>query len=159
MTETIIECISAIFCVILGWKLNCLYENKLRKVRLNYSLQQAADISDDDKSLRTKYSESDYCLQIYNTGNTPYILQQISLQNRKHIITDCIIIEEKTLQPYEKFIYRFSEQEYDAILWHCEKEDIKRCKVIAFDIESKKNIGNLDLTLPYLQSHPRKIVY
>ena len=101
-----------------------------RKVKLNCSLQPATDINETEPSLRTKYSESDYCLQIFNSGNTPYVLRYVSLRYGKHIITDCVLPEEKALHPYEKYLYRFSEQEYNTIRWHCENSDLKNCKVM-----------------------------
>lgn len=135
--------------------LKCILNFRPKKVKLNYSLQAATDINETEPSLRTKYSESDYCLQIYNTSNTPYILKYVSLRDGKHIITDCILSEEITLRPYEKYVYRFNEQEYDAIRWNCEKSNLKNCKAIAYDINNKKSTGKLDLVLPYLQSHMR----
>lgn len=132
-----------------------IFNFRIEKVKLNYSLQIATDTNETESSLRTKYSESDYCLQIYNTSSTPYILKYVSLRYEKHIITDCILTEEITLRPYEKYVYRFSEQEYDTICWHCEKSDLKNCKAIAYDINNKKSTGKLDLILPYLQSHMR----
>lgn len=148
MVEIVISIISSV----LGWFLNCIYEKRIKKVKLSYSLQQSANINDIDHELRTKYSPSDYEIQIYNIGDTPYILNQISLRYGKHTITDCIITEEdKTIIPYTSFTYRLNEQEYDAIKWHCKKANLKECKVVAYDMSGKKCIGKLDLILAYLQ--------
>lgn len=156
MEEIIISVISTILGSVLGWFLNCVYEKKIKKVKLSYSLQQSADINDTDHELRTKYSPSDYEIQIYNVSDTPYILNQISLRYGKHTITDCIITEEnKTIMPYTNYTYRLNEQEYDAIKWHCKKANLKECKVVAYDVNGKKCIGTLDLILPYLQSRFR----
>lgn len=151
--EIIASIVSTIIGTVLGWTLNCVYERRIKKVKLNFSLQQSADIMESDKGFRTKYSPSDYEIQIYNTGTTPYILSQVSLRYRNHTITDCIITEDdKTIMPYESFTYRLSEQEYDTILWHCKQADLKECKVVVCDVGGKKSVGKLDLILPYLQS-------
>lgn len=156
MIEIIISVISTIIGTVMGWILNCIYEKRIRKVKLSYYLQQSADINDTDHELRTKYSLSDYEIQIYNIGDTPYILNQISLRYGKHTITDCIITEEdKTIMPYTSFTYRLKEQEYDAIKWHCKKANLKECKIVAYGVGSKKCIGKLDLILPYIQSQFR----
>lgn len=148
---------SGIFCTILGWVLNCLYQNRFNKVKLSFSLQQASGIEDRIvPEFRTKYSESDYCIKVYNTGNTSYILEQISLQYKKKTITDCVIVEEnQTIAPYGCYTYQLNEQEYDAILWHCKQADLKSCKVVAYDVAGKKTTGSLDLILPYIQTHQR----
>lgn len=152
MVEIVISIISSV----LGWFLNCIYEKRIKKVKLSYSLQQSANINDIDHELRTKYSPSDYEIQIYNIGDTPYILNQISLRYGKHTITDCIITEEdKTIMPHTSFKYRLNEQEYDAIKWNCKKANLKECKVVAYDVSGKKCIGKLDLILAYLQSRFR----
>ena len=156
MIETIINVVGAIFCTVLGWTLNCIYENRAKKVKLTFSLQTSPDIEESDKALRTKYSPSDYEIQVYNIGSTPYLLNQISLRYEKHTITDCMIIEEdKAIMPYESYIYHLNEQEYDAILWHCKRADLKECKVVAYDVSGKKCKGKLDLVLPYIQSRVR----
>ncbi len=143
---------------ILGWLLTVLYENKIKKVKLYYSLQQSADIeSNTDPEYRTKYSDSDYCIEVYNVGNTSIILEQISLRHKKGIVTDCVITDEdKTIQPFGHYTYQLSMQEYDAIQWHCEKANLKRCKVDAYDINGKRIRGSIDLILPYLQVNFRE---
>lgn len=139
---------------ILGWVLNVLYENKVKKVKLCYSLQQLANVEDNvNLELRTKYSDSDYCIEIYNVGSTPIVLEQISLRYEKKVIVDCIITDEnKTIQPYDHYTYTLNMQEYDAILWHCKNANLKRCKVSAYDVSGKRIKGSIDLVLPYLQA-------
>ncbi len=143
---------------ILGWFLNVLYENKVKKVKLCYSLQQSASIeSNIAPEYKTKYSDSDYCIEVYNVGNTAVILEQISLRYKKRIITDCVITDEdKTIQPYGHYTYQLTMQEYDDIQWHCKNSNLKRCKVVAYDINGKRIRGSIDLILPYLQVNFRK---
>ncbi len=147
-----------LFGTILGWLLNVLYENRIKKVRLYYSLQQSANIEfNTAPEYRTKYSDSDYCIEVYNVGNTAIILKQISLRHKKGIITDCVITDEdKIIQPFGHYTYQLTMQEYDAIQWHCKSANLKRCKVAAYDISGKRIRGSIDLILPYLQVNFRK---
>lgn len=158
MLQTIISVIGTILGTILGWSLNCLYEQKVRKVKLCYSLQPAGNRDElVEYELRTKYSESDYCIEIYNIGTTPYFLEKFSLVYKHGIIVDCIIVENnKAIMPYERYTYHLNEQEYDSILYHCKKSDIKKCKVFAYDVADKRCVGEIDLFLPHLQSNFRR---
>lgn len=154
MIQTIISVLGTILGTILGWSLNCLYENNVRKVKLCYSLQPANQDELTEHELRTKYSESDYCIEIYNVGTTPYLLEKFSLVYKKKIIVDCIIIDNnKAIMPYGSYTYHLNEQEYDCILHHCKKSDIKKCKVFSHDVAGKRCIGEIDLSLPHLQSN------
>lgn len=155
MLLTIISVLGTLLGTILGWSLNCLYENNVRKVKLCYSLQPVANQDElVEYELRTKYSESDYCIEIYNVGNTPYLLERFSLVYKKSIIVDCFIVEDnKAIMPYESYTYHLNQQEYDSLLYHCNKSDIKECKVFAYDVGGKRCVGEIDLFLPHMQSN------
>lgn len=151
MIHTIITAISTILGAIIGWSLNYCSEAERRKIRLCYSLQTAESIDTIEPELRTKYSESDYCIQIYNVGNTPYVLESFYLVHKKKIIVHCVITDNNAIMPYEKYTYRLTEQEYDSILFHCKESNIKKCKVHAYDVGGKKCKGEIDLFLPHIQ--------
>jgi hypothetical protein len=144
----------ALLIAILGWALTHIQEKKRQGIKLCYALQPSR-MEDDliDKEFRTKTSESGYGIQIYNIGNVPFLFEQISLRYKKTIINDCFNAEEqKTIMPYESYVYQLSEQDYDAILYHCKKSDLKDCDVIACDVSGKKSKGKLDLILPSIQA-------
>lgn len=131
---------------ILGWTLNGIRENFYRKVKLCFQIQ----ITENQNELtslehRTKTSESDFGLEIYNIGQTPIFINYIRLYYRKIIITDCFMTGLK-LMPYEKNTYNLMMQDYDAILYHRKKLKIKKCKVIAYDIAGKRVKGELDIS-------------
>lgn len=131
---------------ILGWTLNGIRENFYRKVKLCFQIQ----ITENQNELtslehRTKTSESEFGLEIYNIGQTPIFINYIRLYYRKIIITDCFMTGLK-LMPYEKNTYNLMMQDYDAILYHRKKLKIKKCKVIAYDIAGKRVKGELDIS-------------
>lgn len=138
---------------VLGWALNCLQDSRSKKLKLCLSLQPGnldSELMDED--LRTKTSESGYCMQIYNIGQMPFFFEQISLQYKKITIIDCINIEEQNvILPFKSYIYQLNMQEYNSILYHCKNSKLKECKVIAYDISGKKAKSKLDLTLPAIQ--------
>lgn len=154
MLQTIISVIGTLLGTVLGWTLNCLYEQRTKKVKLCYSFQPVANRDElVEHELRTKYSQSDYCIQIYNIGTTPCFLEYFSLVYKNTIIVDCFILEnDKAIMPYERYIYHLNEQELDAILYHCNKSNIKKCKVFAYDVGGKKCSSEIDLFIPNLQS-------
>lgn len=153
MMQTIISVLGTILGVILGWTLNCLYDRNAKKVKLCYSLQPATDRDGIiEPELRTKYSDSDYCIQVYNVGITPFLLEKFSLVYDNCIIVDCVIVENnKAIMPYENYTYHLNEQEYDSILHYCNKISIKKCDIIAYDVSGEKCISQLDLFLPNIQ--------
>lgn len=48
--------------------------------------------------------------------------------------------------PYEKSTYNLMMQDYDAILYHRKNLNIKKCKVIAYDIAGKEVKRELDIS-------------
>jgi hypothetical protein len=151
---TIVGVLGTLFGTVLGWILNYLQDSRNKKIRLCFSLQPS-NMEEEliDKEIRTKTSESGYCIQIYNISQIPFLFEQISLRYKKSIITDCFNTDEqKAIMPYKGCYYQLSEQDYDAILHHCKKNNLKECKVIAYDVSGKKGKGKLDLILPSIQA-------
>lgn len=158
IVTSIISVLGVLSGTILGWTLNCLYDKRARKVKLCYSLQTVATNNErSDESPKNKYSESGYCIQIYNVGQTPYMLENISLRYKNSIIQDLDIIDNKVVMPYEIYTYSLSMQEYDSIIYHCKKSNLKKCKVFTYDVSNKKCVGFLDLSFPYIQCHFRNL--
>ena len=55
--------------------------------------------------------------------------------------------ENRIILPYHNAIYTLSEQEADAMQWHCQKEHFEECKVIAYSVDGKKAKGKLPVPL------------
>lgn len=150
---TIITVVGTLAGAVIGSVLTHHYDKQSREVKLCFNLQPSDGENEIDPEYRTKTSPSDYCIIAYNLGQTPFIIEQISLRGKKNnIITDCIIPGGKTLMPYESFSYQLNEQEYDSILYHCKQSDIKKCNIEAFDVGGNISKGKLDLFLPHMQS-------
>ena len=55
--------------------------------------------------------------------------------------------ENRIILPYHNAVYTLSEQEADAMQWHCQKEHFEECKVIAYSVDGKKAKGKLPVPL------------
>ena len=126
------------------------------KIKLSFSLQPKAEFNDElSDGCKTKYSDSGYCIYCYNTGNRPFIIENLVLMNKKSTITQCGIITE-VINPFSHIIYPLNVQEYDNILYHCGKKQIKKCDILAFEVSGRKYKSQIDLFLPSLQSSTMK---
>ena len=146
MIQTILAGVFTIVGTILGWTLNGIRESLNRKVKLCFQLQ----ITENQNELTTleyriKTSESGFGLEIYNIGQTPVFIKYVRLYYRKTLIADCLM-EDSKLMPYEKNIYNLMMQDYNAILYHRKKLNIKKCKVAAYDVTGKQVKGELDIS-------------
>lgn len=131
---------------ILGWTLNGIRENLNRKVKLCFQLQITGDQNElPPLECRTKTSESGFGLEIYNIGQTPVFIDYVRLYCKKTIIVDCDMTELR-LMPYEKSTYYLMMQDYDAILYHRKRLNIKKCKALAHDVTGKGVKGELDIS-------------
>lgn len=148
MNEIIINVVCSIFCVVLGVSLDRIFQKRSEKPKLHFSLQSADEINNE---YGTKYSPSGYQIEITNVSEKPYLLTQISLLNENKVMVDCFV-DNEILQPFGCCIYELSNQEYNAIKWHCKKTGIQKCTVVAYDKTDKRVKGELDLFLPYMQS-------
>lgn len=64
------------------------------KPRLQFAITCTRPNKLDDKELRTKYSNSDYSIEIYNHGPTPFILERFTLVHKKGMLIECPVSEE-----------------------------------------------------------------
>lgn len=147
---TIISVIGALAGAIIGSELTHYFDKQDKKIKLCFSIQPSDEGNETEPEYRTKTSYSDYCIVIYNIGQTPVVLERISLRHKK-IITDCIIPNVITLMPYKSYTYQLTEQEYNAILFYCKHFQIKKCRVIAYDVGERSYRSELDLFLPHMQ--------
>ncbi len=149
---TIITVVGTLAGAVVGAVITHHYDKQNRKVKLCFSLQYSDEENSIESEYRTKTSPSDYCIKVYNIGQTTFILEQISLRHKKKILTDCIASDAKSIMPYEQYTYYLNEEEYDAIIYHCKQLEIKKCKIAAYDVGGNLCESELDLSLPYIQS-------
>ena len=48
---------------------------------------------------------------------------------------------DRIILPFHNVVYTLSEQEADALEWHCQREHFEECQVTAISIEKKKAKG------------------
>ena len=117
------------------------------KPRLQFAITGTRPSELDDKELRTKYSNSDYSIEIYNLGPTPFILDRFTLVHKKGMLIECPVTEEdKTLSQQKNMVYIMQEQDAETLRWFCKRDKIKKCKVWAYDITGKCIKTKLDVS-------------
>lgn len=117
------------------------------KPRLQFAIIGTRPSELDDKEFRTKYSNSDYSIEIYNLGPTPFILDRFTLMHKKGMLIECPVTEEdKTLSQQKNMVYILQEQDAETLHWFCKKNRPKKCKVLAYDIAGKCIKTKLDVS-------------
>ena len=117
------------------------------KPRLQFAITGTRPSELDDKECRTKYSNSDYSIEIYNLGPTPFILDRFTLVHKKGMLIECPVTEEdKTLSQQKNMVYILQEQDAETLRWFCKRDKFKKCKVWAYDITGKCIKAKLDVS-------------
>ena len=117
------------------------------KPRLQFAITGTRPSELDDKECRTKYSNSDYSIEIYNLGPTPFILDRFTLVHKKGMLIECPVTEEdKTLSQQKNMLYILQEQDAKTLHWFCKRDKFKKCKVWAYDITGKCIKAKLDVS-------------
>lgn len=156
MFEVLGNGVFALLGVLAGWILNELSTNRRLKPRLCFKLSNTPDDEISDCELRTKTSSSEYSIEIFNVGQSPFVLESFGLYHRKRILVDCHILdEEKVVMPYSRKRYVLSEQELNALERHCEEKSLKHCKVLAWDVDGKNIKAKMDVSWITLRAELR----
>ena len=117
------------------------------KPRLQFAITGTRPSELDDKECRTKYSNSDYSIEIYNLGPTPFILDRFTLVHKKGMLIECPVTEEdKTVSQQKNMVYIMQEQDAETLRWFCKRDKFKKCKVWAYDIIGKRIKTKLDIS-------------
>ena len=117
------------------------------KPRLHFAITGTRPSEMDDKELRTKYSNSDYSIEIYNLGPTPFILDHFTLVHKKGLLIECPVSEQdKTVSQQENMVYILQEQDAQTLQWFCKRDSLKKCEVWAYDITDKCIKTKLDVS-------------
>lgn len=111
----------------------------------------------DDPGLRTKTSDSDYILEIANTGEKAAMLTDcidISIKGYKEEGEDYLVCsvflgeDERTIQPNQKIKIRLAQQDYSAMKHYCREMMDYKYDVSVSQIADLPNLhGTLDITI------------
>lgn len=117
------------------------------KPRLQFAITGTRPSELDDKELRTKYGNSDYSIEIYNLGPTPFILDRFTLVHKKEMLIECPVTEEdKTISQQKNMVHILQEQDADTLRWFCKRDRFNKCEVWAYDITGKCIKAKLDVS-------------
>ena len=151
--DGLIQLVGGLAGVVIGWLLNECSTRFRTRAKLCFKLTGTPDSEVIEKGLRTKTSASEYSIEIYNFGQSPFIFDQFALYDKGKLLIDCHITEqERTILPYKSMVYTLMEQEANALMSHCKQRRFQDCQVTAFDVRRKKVSAKLDVPLIYLRA-------
>ena len=151
--DGLIQLVGGLAGVVIGWLLNECSTRFRTRAKLCFKLTGTPDSEVIEKGLRTKTSPSEYSIETYNFGQSPFILDQFALYDKGKLVIDCHITEqERTILPYKSMVYTLMEQEANALMSHCKQRRFQTCQVTAFDVRGKKVSAKLDVSFIFLQA-------
>lgn len=149
-----IEIFAAIIGVVVGWALNEITDSLHKKPKLCFRMVSTPTNELTDKEYRTKTSLSESGIEVFNIGEKPVILNDFTLTYRDKILVDCFIEDsQQVIAPYQSVIYTLTEQEADALQWHCNQAHFKTCDVEAHGVDGKQIKSTLSVSLFYIRSN------
>lgn len=148
-----LELLKTLFENLVGGLFSGLGDKLKNKPKLCFKMVSTPDEELSEKELRTKTSPSEYGIEIFNLGETPVVIESISLMHKKRTITDCFLDNEsRVVEPYHNVVYTMIEQEADALEWHCKQDYFEECDVTAYCIDGKKIKSKLEVPLIALRA-------
>lgn len=151
MCQVIISGLFGLLGVVIGWILNQMSMTRLSKPQLYFQMCRTPDEDLMEKQSRTKTAASEYSVRIYNMGQKPFILEQFQLVYKDMIITCFIGEKENTVLPYQSVIYTLMEEDADTLKYFCKKYSFEKCKAMAYSVDGKCIISELDISWINLQ--------
>ena len=142
--------------VIIGWGLNEASTSRRLRPRLYFKLNSTPDIELVEEGLRTKTSSSEYCIEIYNVGQTPVILESFELISKGHLLIQCPLSgPDMVILPSQSKTCVLMQQDAEALEWHSKELGFKQCKVTATAVDGKQISGNLDVSWVHMRTTMR----
>lgn len=130
--------------VIIGWGLNELAAVFRERPKLHFQMVPTSEDELIEKAYRVKENPSQYGIEIFNTGEKPFILDSFTLLTKKTLLVDCHMPEvDRIILPFHNVVYTLSEQDVDALKWHCQQEYFEECQVIAYSVDGKETKSKL----------------
>lgn len=142
--------------VVIGWILNELTAAFRERPKLCFQIVTMPDDELIEKEYRVKESPSEHGVEIFNVGEKPFILESFGIYHKKKLLVDCHMFEDaRIVLPYHNVVYTLSEQEANALEWHCQREHFEECKITAYSIDGKKAKGMLPVSLFAIKANIR----
>lgn len=157
-----IELISAgigVIRVVIGWILNKLTTIFRERPKLYFQMVSTPDDELTEKRYRVKESPSEHGIEILNVGEKPFILESFVICYKKKLLVDCHMPEsDRIILPFHNVVYTLSEQEANALEWHCQREHFDKCQVTACSVDHKKVKGILPVPLFAIRASVRNTI-
>lgn len=99
-----------------------------------------------ERRSRIKTDSSDFGIEMFNTGKNTIIVEYLSLIDKNSVLVDCFFDDSYcVVSSSHSAVYHFSEEDVDALEYHCNQKQIESCEVVAHCIDGKRIKGKVDL--------------
>ena len=128
---------------------NRLFEIRNKKPKMSFGIRYTHDVSPNSGGIKT--NPSSYELFCLNISQVPVFIAKFLFYNRhpkKDYFLEIFPTPEQELSailPFTTATFPLNNQEYDNIFHFCKEKDKYKCKVIAYSIDDKKYMGDIDL--------------
>lgn len=141
--DLIIGVLGAVIGAFAGWFLNEWSTSRRERPKLCFQMVNTPESELIPKEYRTKTSESEFGIEIFNVGKTTVHLEHFSLCYENVILVDCFMEDVVALRPDERTTYTMMEQDTKALQRHCNQKRFEKCDVIAYTVDEKVIKGTL----------------
>ena len=149
MIEEVIGAVISIVSVIIGIVINRVITLQDRKPKVCCSLTHTPDEDVIEVEGRTKTSQTEYSVEIFNLGTEPIIFDLFRIYYKKKketMIVDCPVLEnDRIIMPYKSVIYILEQQDLGNLMFWCKKFDFKKCKVLIYCVDGKTIKSQINL--------------
>ena len=152
MIEWLVPSLTSVLCVVLGFVGDRWLSSLDKRPKLYFSMCSTPDEMVDDYDIRTKYSSTEYSVEIFNMGTQPIILETFSLEYKEMTIPCVVADEDRIIPPYKNIRYILNQQEADSLMHWCKKYEFKKCNVAAYCIDGKKVKSTLEVPLIHIRA-------
>ena len=149
MIDEIIGAAISIVSVIIGIIINRFITLQDRKPKVCCSLTHTPDEEVIEAEARTKTSQTEYSVEIFNLGTQPVIFDIFRIyykRKKQSMIVDCPILEDnRVVMPYKSVIYILEQQDLRNLMFWCKKFNFRKCKVLIYCVDGKTIKSKIDL--------------
>ena len=152
MLEWVVSSITSVLCVILGFLLDRWLANREKKPKLVFSMCSTPSDMVDAYETRTKYSNTEYSIEIFNVGQQPVIIDSFELLYKNMTVTCTVPDEDRIVAPYKNIQIVLNQQEADSLLYWCKKYDFDKCSVRVYFMGGKTFTSTLEVPLIHIRA-------
>lgn len=137
----------SIISVVIGAFLGHFLSNRDKKPKISIvvTYSNGEDVTPIEN--RTKYSDTEFCIELFNLGSRPIVLDEFILKNKNKMVPCTLVGKERIVAPFQSVSYNLNQQELDNIIHWKKVYGTSKCKIIMCMINGEKLKQKMDLSL------------